>query len=77
MSGQTEILHALIGMVVLLLLPLCITQVRRPEFPARDKEVLKIKYIYMILFIYIYIFVGISQADRAGLDKALKGEILE
>ena len=34
-------------------------------------------YIYDPYHIYIYIFVGISQADRAGLDKALKGEILE
>ena len=34
-------------------------------------------FVMLIAFIYIYILVGIGQADRAGLDKAPKGENLE
>ena len=38
MNGQREILQTLIGMGSAQRL-LCFTQVRRPEFPTKDKEV--------------------------------------
>ena len=47
--GHRKILHTLIGMGIALLLWLfCPTQVRRPEVPASDKEVLK--QICLLLF---------------------------
>ena len=39
--GYKKILHTLIGMGSAALAAACLTQVRRPEFPTREKEVIR------------------------------------